>query len=98
MTLLERFYREVYLPEFAARREPLEAWQRALAGDAPYRLAVRVEVDGDTRARRAPHGAARRDRARLRRGAVRGHGTDAADREVAELLAAIPETVALVTW
>ena len=47
MTLVERFYREVYLPEFAAHREPLEAWQRALAGEAPYRMRLRIEVDGD---------------------------------------------------
>src|SRR5262245_15231742 len=36
--LLERFYREVYLPEFAAQREPLEAWRAALEADGPYRL------------------------------------------------------------
>ena len=43
--LLERFYRELYLPEFAAQREPLEAWQSALAGDQPYRMFVRVVVE-----------------------------------------------------
>jgi GNAT superfamily N-acetyltransferase len=43
--LLERFYREVYLLEFAAQREPLEAWRRALAGDAPYRLTIDVDPE-----------------------------------------------------
>jgi len=46
--LLERFYREVYLPEFAAQREPLEAWQAALAGEGPYRLFIRLAVERDT--------------------------------------------------
>jgi hypothetical protein len=45
--LLERFYREVYLPEFAAQREPLEAWQAALAGDQPYQMFVRMIVEHD---------------------------------------------------
>src|SRR5262245_8016475 len=46
--LLERFYRELYLTEFAHQREPLEAWQRALAGDQPYRMFVRLAVEHDT--------------------------------------------------
>src|SRR5436190_20747903 len=45
--LLERFYREVYLPEFERQREPLEAWQSALAGDQPYQLFVRLAVEHD---------------------------------------------------
>jgi len=45
LSLLERFYAEVYLPEFAAHREPLEAWQRALAGDAPYALTIDIDPD-----------------------------------------------------
>jgi GNAT superfamily N-acetyltransferase len=45
--LLERFYRELYLPEFAAQREPLEAWQTALAGDQPYQMHVRLVVERD---------------------------------------------------
>jgi GNAT superfamily N-acetyltransferase len=45
--LLERFYRELYLAEFAAQREPLEAWHEALWGSAPYRLMIRIAVDGD---------------------------------------------------
>ena len=43
--LLARFYRDVYMPEFAAQREPLEAWQAALAGDQPYRMFVRIVVE-----------------------------------------------------
>ena len=46
--LLERFYRDVYLAEFAAQREPLEAWHEALWGAAPYELTIRIAVDGDT--------------------------------------------------
>jgi GNAT superfamily N-acetyltransferase len=45
--LLERFYREVYLPEFAAQREPLEAWQAALDGEQLYRMHVRLVVEHD---------------------------------------------------
>jgi len=45
--LLARFYRELYLPEFATQREPLDAWQAALAGDQPYRMFLRLAVDGD---------------------------------------------------
>ncbi|HEY5947317.1 MAG TPA: GNAT family N-acetyltransferase [Kofleriaceae bacterium] len=43
--LLERFYRDVYLPEFAAQREPLEAWQSALDGEQAYQLFVRVVLE-----------------------------------------------------
>jgi GNAT superfamily N-acetyltransferase len=43
--LLARFYRDVYLPEFEAQREPLDAWQAALAGDQPYRMFVRLIVE-----------------------------------------------------
>ncbi|HEY5922977.1 MAG TPA: GNAT family N-acetyltransferase [Kofleriaceae bacterium] len=45
--LLERFYRDVYLPEFSSQREPLDAWQSALRGEQPYRMFVRLAVDGD---------------------------------------------------
>jgi hypothetical protein len=45
--LLERFYRELYLPAFAAQREPLETWQAALAGELPYRMFARLAVDHD---------------------------------------------------
>jgi GNAT superfamily N-acetyltransferase len=45
--LLERFYRDLYLPEFAAQREPLEAWLAALDGEGGYRMFVRVVLDGD---------------------------------------------------
>lgn len=45
--LLARFYRDVYLPEFAAQREPLEAWQAALEGDQPYQLFIRLGVERD---------------------------------------------------
>ena len=44
-SLLERFYREVYLDAFGAQREPLEAWLDALEGRAPYRLTVQVALD-----------------------------------------------------
>jgi GNAT superfamily N-acetyltransferase len=32
---------------FAAQREPLAAWQSALRGDAPYRMHVRLALEGD---------------------------------------------------
>lgn len=35
----------MYLEEFAAQRESLEAWQTALRGEAAYQLRVRVEVE-----------------------------------------------------
>jgi GNAT superfamily N-acetyltransferase len=44
--LLAAFHAGVYLDAFAAQREPLEAWQRALRGEAPYELTVRVVRDG----------------------------------------------------
>lgn len=40
--LAEAFHRGLFLDEFAAQREPFEAWQRALRGEAPYRLTIRV--------------------------------------------------------
>jgi GNAT superfamily N-acetyltransferase len=43
--LLERFYREVYLPVFEAQREPLEAWLSALRDEQPYRMHVRLVVE-----------------------------------------------------
>jgi len=45
--LLEQFYRGLYMSAFAEQREPLEAWQAALAGEAPYRFHLRVAFDGD---------------------------------------------------
>lgn len=45
--LLERFYQGVYIDAFAAQREPWEAWQAALRGDAPYRFFAALAVDGD---------------------------------------------------
>jgi GNAT superfamily N-acetyltransferase len=44
---LARFYASLYLDAFAAQREPLEAWQRALRGDAPYELGVVLAITGD---------------------------------------------------
>jgi GNAT superfamily N-acetyltransferase len=44
--LLERFYREVYLPAFATQREPIDAWHAALAGERGYALTIRVALEG----------------------------------------------------
>jgi GNAT superfamily N-acetyltransferase len=43
--LLARYYRGIYWDDFAAQHEPLEAWQRALAGGAGYELTIRLAVD-----------------------------------------------------
>lgn len=43
--LLAAFHAGLYLEEFAAQREPLSAWQRALRGEAPYQLRVQVVVE-----------------------------------------------------
>lgn len=46
--LVERFHRELYMSAFAAQAEPLEVWTWALwSGEAPYRLALQLAVDGD---------------------------------------------------
>src|SRR5262245_41880484 len=46
--LLERFHRDLYLSEFAAQAEPLDVWQWALfSGEAPYRMSLRLALDGD---------------------------------------------------
>ncbi len=39
---LDAFHAGIYLDAFAAQREPLDAWRRALRGDAPYALTVRI--------------------------------------------------------
>lgn len=44
--LLARFYDDVYLPAFAAQREPLEAWLAHLDGPQPYRQHIVVAGDG----------------------------------------------------
>ncbi|MDX2091585.1 MAG: GNAT family N-acetyltransferase [Kofleriaceae bacterium] len=46
---LRELYEGIYLAEFAAQREPFEAWQRALAGEVPYAFAVRVALDASGR-------------------------------------------------
>lgn len=46
-SLLARFHAGIYMDAFAARVEPLAAWQRALRGDAPYSLRVQVALEGD---------------------------------------------------
>ena len=45
--LLERFYRELYLPAFETQREPLDAWIAALGGDQPYEMHMRIVVEHD---------------------------------------------------
>jgi GNAT superfamily N-acetyltransferase len=45
--LLARYYRGIYWDEFAAQHEPLEVWQRALAGDADYALTIWLAVEAD---------------------------------------------------
>jgi hypothetical protein len=45
--LLEAFHRGIYLDAFAAQREPLEAWLRALRGERPYRQTIRLALAGD---------------------------------------------------
>lgn len=44
--LLEAFYRGLYWDAFAAQREPLEVWLRALAGELPYRQTIRIALAG----------------------------------------------------
>lgn len=45
--LLGAFYAGIYLDAFAAQREPLDVWQRALRGELPYRQTIRLALDGD---------------------------------------------------
>jgi GNAT superfamily N-acetyltransferase len=44
---LRTFYDSIYLAAFASQREPLDAWQRALRGERPYELTIRLAIDGD---------------------------------------------------
>jgi len=44
--LLDAFHAGVYLDAFAHQREPVEAWKRALWGDAPVELTVRIARRG----------------------------------------------------
>jgi len=45
--LLAAFHRSIYWDAFSAQHEPLAVWERALAGELPYTLHVRLELDGD---------------------------------------------------
>jgi GNAT superfamily N-acetyltransferase len=45
--LLARYYHGIYWDDFSEQHEPLESWQRALAGGAGYELTIRLAVDGD---------------------------------------------------
>lgn len=42
---LAAFHAGIYLDAFAAQQEPLAVWQRALRGELPYALTVRLAVD-----------------------------------------------------
>jgi len=42
---LARFHAGIYMDAFAAQQEPLDVWQRALRGELPYELTVRLAVD-----------------------------------------------------
>ena len=42
---LARFHAGIYGDAFAAQHEPLETWQRALRGELPYELRVRITED-----------------------------------------------------
>jgi GNAT superfamily N-acetyltransferase len=44
--LLAEFHRGLYWDAFALQHEPLSAWRRALAGEAPYTLTVRLACEG----------------------------------------------------
>ena len=44
--LLEAFHGGIYMDAFAARREPLEVWKRALRGELPYRQTIRLALAG----------------------------------------------------
>jgi GNAT superfamily N-acetyltransferase len=45
--LLDAFYAGIYLDAFAAQREPLDVWKRALRGELPYRQTIRLALAGD---------------------------------------------------
>jgi GNAT superfamily N-acetyltransferase len=45
--LLEAFYGGIYLDAFAAQREPLDVWRRALRGELPYRQTIRLALAGE---------------------------------------------------
>lgn len=42
---LAAFHRGIYMDAFAAQQEPLDVWQRALRGELPYQLTVRLASD-----------------------------------------------------
>lgn len=44
--MLAEFHGGIYWDAFALQHEPLAAWRRALAGDAPYELTVRLVREG----------------------------------------------------
>jgi GNAT superfamily N-acetyltransferase len=41
------FHSGIYWDAFAAQHEPVEAWQRALRGELPHRMTVRLALDDD---------------------------------------------------
>jgi GNAT superfamily N-acetyltransferase len=43
---LAAFHGGIYMDAFAAQQEPLDVWQRALRGELPYQLTVRLAIDG----------------------------------------------------
>ena len=45
--LLEAFHGGIYLDAFAAQREPLDVWRRALRGELPYRQTIRLALAGE---------------------------------------------------
>jgi len=45
--LMAAFYAGIYLDAFAAQREPLDVWTRALAGELPYRQTIRLALAGE---------------------------------------------------
>lgn len=44
---LARFHAGIYMAAFAAQQEPLDVWERALRGELPYELTVRLAVEAD---------------------------------------------------
>ena len=45
--LLARFHAGIYLNAFADKQEPLDVWRRALRGELPYELMVRLAIERD---------------------------------------------------
>lgn len=45
---LAEFHRGIYWDAFSTQHEPLAVWERALAGELPYTLHVRLALEGDT--------------------------------------------------